>query len=82
MPYLYLQRVRAGGALPDTIRTHREEEVLKLIAQGYSTREIARTLGINTKTVDRHRANILRKLDPRDRLALSRYAIRAGRIEP
>jgi DNA-binding NarL/FixJ family response regulator len=56
--------------------------VLKLIAEGYSTREIAATLGISAKTVDRHRTNTLAKLGLRDRLALTRYAIRAGLIEP
>ncbi len=60
----------------------REMEVLKLIAEGYSTREIAATLTISAKTVDRHRTNILAKLGLRDRLALTRYAIRAGLIEP
>jgi DNA-binding NarL/FixJ family response regulator len=78
----YLHRARTGDALPTTILTPREEEVVKLIAEGYSTREIANTLGISAKTVDRHRANILQKLGLRDRLALTRYAIRAGLIEP
>ncbi|WKG04385.1 response regulator transcription factor [Mycolicibacterium sp. HK-90] len=78
----YLHRSRQGGELPDTILTPREEEVLKLIAEGYSTREIAVTLTISAKTVDRHRTNILAKLGLRDRLALTRYAIRAGLIEP
>ena len=78
----YLHRARQGDGLPDTILTPREEEVLKLIAEGYSTREIAATLGISAKTVDRHRTNTLQKLGLRDRLALTRYAIRAGLIEP
>jgi DNA-binding NarL/FixJ family response regulator len=78
----YLHRAKRGEALPDTILTPREEEVLKLVAEGFSTREIAKTLGISAKTVDRHRANILQKLGLRDRLALTRYAIRAGLIEP
>jgi DNA-binding NarL/FixJ family response regulator len=78
----YLHRARHGEALPDTILTPREEEVLKLIAEGYSTREIASTLNISAKTVDRHRTNTLAKLGLRDRLALTRYAIRAGLIEP
>ena len=78
----YLHWAKHGESLPDTILTPREEEVLKLVAEGYSTREIAKTLGISAKTVDRHRANILQKLGLRDRLALTRYAIRAGLIEP
>lgn len=78
----YLHRSRQGGELPDTILTPREEEVLKLVAEGYSSREIAATLTISAKTVDRHRTNILAKLGLRDRLALTRYAIRAGLIEP
>ncbi|MBJ8348332.1 response regulator transcription factor [Antrihabitans sp. YC2-6] len=78
----YLHRVRHGEALPASILTPREEEVLKLIAEGHSTRAIANILSISAKTVDRHRANILQKLGLRDRLALTRYAIRAGLIEP
>lgn len=78
----YLQLARQGSALPDTILTPREEEVLKLIAEGHSARDIAATLVISAKTVDRHRANILQKLGLRDRLDLTRYAIRAGLIEP
>jgi DNA-binding NarL/FixJ family response regulator len=78
----YLHRAKRGEALPDNILTPREEEVLKLVAEGYSTREIAKTLAISGKTVDRHRSNILQKLGLRDRLALTRYAIRAGLIEP
>jgi transposase-like protein len=54
----------------------------KLIAEGNSSRDIAHTLVISVKTVERHRANILQKLDLRDRLELARYAIRAGLVEP
>lgn len=78
----YLQRAHHGEPLPDTILTSREEEVLKLIAEGHSTRQIADELVISTKTVERHRANILHKLGLRDRLALTRYAIRSGLTEP
>ncbi|MFI7053227.1 response regulator [Streptosporangium canum] len=78
----YLQRVRQGERVPDSILTPREEEIVKLIAEGNSTKEIAETLVISVKTVDRHRANILQKLGMRDRLDLTRYAIRAGLVEP
>jgi DNA-binding NarL/FixJ family response regulator len=78
----YLHRNRRGDRLPDRILTAREEEIVKLIAESHSSREIAETLGISVKTVDRHRANILQKLGMRDRLDLTRYAIRAGLAEP
>ncbi len=78
----YLRRERSGERLPKRVLTEREEEVLKLIAEGRSTREIAGTLVISVKTVERHRTNILHKLDLRDRLDLTRYAIRTGLTEP
>jgi DNA-binding NarL/FixJ family response regulator len=78
----YLDRAARGGDLPARTITEREEEVLKLVAEGHSSKEIARLLFISTKTVERHRANLLQKLGLRDRLELTRYAIRAGLIEP
>lgn len=78
----YLHRDRQGERIPENILTPREEEIIKLIAEGYSAKEIAETLVISVKTVDRHRANILTKLGMRDRLALTRYAIRVGLVEP
>ena len=71
-----------GQTIPEQILTAREEEVLKLVAEGHSSKEIAETLFISVKTVERHRANMLQKLGLRDRLELTRYAIRAGLIEP
>ncbi len=78
----YLQRHRQGERIPDNILTPREEEIVKLIAEGHSSQEIADILVISVKTVDRHRANILQKLGMRDRLELTRFAIRAGLVEP
>jgi DNA-binding NarL/FixJ family response regulator len=78
----YLERARDGAELPARPVTDREEEVLKLVAEGHSTREIAELLFISAKTVERHRSNIFAKLGLRDRLELTRYAIRAGLIEP
>jgi DNA-binding NarL/FixJ family response regulator len=60
----------------------RELEILQLIAEGHSGKEIAEQLTISDKTVDRHRSNILAKLGLRDRVELTRYAIRRGLIEP
>jgi DNA-binding NarL/FixJ family response regulator len=62
--------------------TPRELEVLKLIAEGDTSKEIATTLVLSIKTVESHRANILSKLGMRDRVDLTRYAIRRGLIEP
>jgi DNA-binding NarL/FixJ family response regulator len=62
--------------------TARELEVLKLIAEGHSGRDIAGALMISEKTVERHRANILGKLGVRGRVELTRYAIRRGLVEP
>jgi DNA-binding NarL/FixJ family response regulator len=76
----YLERV--GEDEPPKVITEREEEVLKLVAEGHSSRDIAAMLHISVKTVERHRANLLQKLGLRDRLELTRYAIRAGLIEP
>jgi DNA-binding NarL/FixJ family response regulator len=78
----YLERIRRGEGVPQTVLTGREDEVIKLIAEGRSTREIAAELTISPKTVERHRANILAKLGMRDRTQLTRYAIRAGLVEP
>ncbi|MFE2039258.1 response regulator [Streptomyces scopuliridis] len=78
----YLDRVRQGDSIPDSAITPREEEILKLVAEGHTSKEIAGILVISAKTVERHRANLLQKLGLRDRLELTRYAIRAGLIEP
>ncbi|WP_181311118.1 response regulator [Nocardioides campestrisoli] len=78
----YLERLRRGERLPRAVLTAREDEVVKLIAEGHSSREIARLLTISVRTVERHRENVLGKLGMRDRTELTRYAIRAGLIEP
>ena len=67
---------------PDNPLSPRETEVVKLIAEGHSTREIADVLVISEKTVDRHRANALSKLGMRNRVDITRYAIRRGLSEP
>jgi len=78
----FLQRERGGDRLPERILTAREEQITKLIAEGNSAKEIAESLMISVKTVDRHRANILQKLGMKDRLELTRFAIRTGLVEP
>ncbi len=78
----YLERARGGEEAPEDPLTSREQEVLKLIAEGYTSEEIAKTLVISRKTVERHRANILEKMGMRNRVDLTRYAIRRGLVEP
>jgi len=62
--------------------TPREEEVVKLIAEAHTNSQIAAILHLSEKTVESHRANVLRKLGMRDRVELVRYAIRRGLVEP
>jgi DNA-binding NarL/FixJ family response regulator len=62
--------------------TPREEEIVKLVAEAHTTKEIAAILHLSEKTVENHRANAMRKLGMRDRVELVRYAIRRGLIEP
>ena len=78
----YLERVRRGEDTHDDPLTPRELEVVKLIAEAHTNEQIAEQLVISRKTVERHRANILEKLGMRDRVELTRYAIRRGLIDP
>jgi DNA-binding NarL/FixJ family response regulator len=77
----FVERGRPGDEEFDVL-TPRELQVLKLIAEGYTSKEIATELVISVKTVDRHRQNILDKLGMSDRVELTRYAIRRGLIQP
>jgi DNA-binding NarL/FixJ family response regulator len=77
----YVARGGRGEEQFDVL-TPRELEVLKLIAEANTSKEIADKLFISIKTVDRHRQNILDKLGMRDRVELTRYAIRRGLIQP
>jgi DNA-binding NarL/FixJ family response regulator len=78
----YLARAAEGEDTPDDPLSSRESEIVKLIAEGHTSREIAGLLVISEKTVERHRANILDKLGMRDRVDLTRYAIRRGLVQP
>lgn len=77
--------VKARGqraAAPWAGLTEREVEILKLIAQGRTNREIATALGITVRTVETHRSNLLSKIGAHDRVDIVRFAIRNGLIEP
>jgi DNA-binding NarL/FixJ family response regulator len=78
----YLDRARRGEAVPEDPLTPRELQVVKLIAEGHTSDEIAAALVISRKTVDHHRARILDKLGLRNGAELTRYAIRRGLVEP
>jgi DNA-binding NarL/FixJ family response regulator len=78
----FVERARRGEDTPDDPLTPRETEIVKLIAEARTTRDIAAELVISEKTVERHRTNILAKLGMRDRVELVRYAIRRGLVEP
>ena len=77
----YLERARAGEAVSGEMLTPREEEIVKLVAEAHTNDEIGALLHISKKTVERHRANVLEKLGMRDRVELTRYAIRRGLIQ-
>jgi DNA-binding NarL/FixJ family response regulator len=76
---LIREHLRGGDG---DVLTPREREIVKLIAEAHSNKEIAELLTISVKTVERHRANILEKLGMSDRVELTRYAIRRGLVEP
>jgi DNA-binding NarL/FixJ family response regulator len=78
----YLQRARDERPLSEEPLTAREQQVVKLIAEGHTNKQIAQELVISERTVERHRENVLAKLGMRDRVDLTRYAIRSGLVEP
>ncbi|HEX2232729.1 MAG TPA: response regulator transcription factor [Thermoleophilaceae bacterium] len=78
---LLMREWQEGRAEPEDPLTPRELEVVKLIAEAYTNRQIAETLKVSEKTVESHRANVLSKLGMRDRVELVRYAIRRGLVE-
>jgi DNA-binding NarL/FixJ family response regulator len=89
-PFLYPSAIRTlirdhlgrGRDGWQEVLTPRETEIVKLIAEAHSSREIGELLHISPKTVERHRENILHKLGMSDRVELTRYAIRRGFVEP
>ena len=69
------------GNAPDPL-TSRERQVLQLVGEGKSTKEVGQVLGISAKTAESHRARLMRKLDIHETASLVRYAIRSGLVEP
>ena len=79
---LMRQWLEDGRKAPEEDLTPRELEVVKLIAEAYTNKQIAEALKLSEKTVESHRGNVLAKLGMRDRVELVRYAIRRGLVEP
>ncbi len=83
-----LSNLNTGGPvtkIPESIRdrlTSREREIVQLLAEGKSSKEIASSLNLSVKTVETHRANLMRKLDMHNVSELVRYAVRNQIIEP
>jgi DNA-binding NarL/FixJ family response regulator len=77
----YVQRLRSEES-PAAQLTPRQREVLQLVAQGLSTKEIARRLDLSVKTVDTHRTQMMKQLDIHEVAGLVRYAMRVGLISP
>ena len=76
-----VQAYLAKSELPPDPLTPREREVLQLVAEGKTTKEVAEALGISVKTAESHRAHILRKLDTPNIAGIVRYAIRRGLVK-
>jgi len=77
-----VQAYLSKSELPRDPLTSREREVLQLVAEGKSTKEVAGLLGISFKTAESHRTRILKKLDLHETAGLVRYAVRRGLIQP
>jgi DNA-binding NarL/FixJ family response regulator len=73
----YVERT-SDGMEPFTLLTSRQREILQLIAEGATTKEIAQKLGVSVKTVETHRTQLMQRLDIHDLAGLVRYAIRLG----
>ncbi len=77
-----VEAVRSPRSLLEDALSAREREVLQLVAEGKTTKEIAVLLGVSVKTADAHRTRLMQKLDIHDIAGLTRYAIRHGIIQP
>jgi two-component system response regulator NreC len=78
----YLRKMETGKTeTPFDLLTDREREVLQLIAEGYTNREVAKALFISVKTVEAHRAHIMQKLNIHDVAKLVKYAIQKGLVD-
>jgi RNA polymerase sigma factor (sigma-70 family) len=77
----YIRRTSEEGDPLDRL-TPRQREILQLIAEGRSTKEIAQTLGLSPRTVETHRAQLMERLGVHDVAGLVRFAVRMGLVQP
>lgn len=77
-----VEAYRSKSEQPAEVLSSRERQVLQLIAEGKSTKDVASLLGISVKTAESHRSRLMRKLDIHETASLVRYAVRRGLVEP
>jgi DNA-binding NarL/FixJ family response regulator len=77
----YLRPHHEGGASGQRVLTPREREVIQLVAEGKTTKEVASALSLSVKTAETHRTNLMRKLDLHSVAALTLYAVRNGIVQ-
>lgn len=77
-----VQAYRSKSERPSDPLSSRERQVLQLIAEGKSTRDVASLLGISVKTAESHRSRLMKKLDIHETASLVRYAVRRGLVQP
>jgi DNA-binding NarL/FixJ family response regulator len=75
------EAIRTGASPPEERLTPKERQVLQLVAEGKTTKEIAAILDVSVKTVDTHRTHLMQKLDLHDIASLTRLAIRLGLVQ-
>ena len=81
IPEGLIEAAISGSGFATDPLTPRERQVLQLISEGHTTKEVASVLGISAKTADTHRTSIMRKLDVHETAGLVRYAVRSGLIQ-
>lgn len=77
-----VEAYRRRAEVPNDPLSPREREVLQLVAEGRSTKEVGKVLGISAKTAESHRSRIMQKLGVHETASLVRYAVRRGLIQP
>ena len=77
-----MEAYRTKSQMPPDPLTVRERQVLQLIAEGRSTKDVASLLGISVKTAESHRTRLMQKLDIHETASLVRYAVRRGLVQP